>query len=130
ILYAEIVNETPSWVDSEVKKRKRVVKPIDIDFDALFKLSNDAIPKKPKVLSRIMVDNDGNKFADLAIPRVDKERNAMTPADYEVSRLGLGRSTLESDMAMARDSIDIVLKRLEKYKSQNSRLKAEKSQLV
>ncbi|KAH9325110.1 hypothetical protein KI387_005288, partial [Taxus chinensis] len=47
ILYVEIVNDTP-WVDSEVKKRKRVVKPIDIDFDALFKLSNDAIPKKPK----------------------------------------------------------------------------------
>ncbi|KAH9295514.1 hypothetical protein KI387_039102, partial [Taxus chinensis] len=46
--FYKIVNKTPSWVDSEVKKRKRVVKPIDIDFDALFKLSNDAIPKKPK----------------------------------------------------------------------------------
>ncbi|KAH9326634.1 hypothetical protein KI387_006812, partial [Taxus chinensis] len=116
-------------VDSEVKKRKRVVKEIDIDFDALFKLSNDVIPKKPKVLSLIMVDNDVNRFADLTIPQVDKERDAMTPADYEVSRIGLGRSTLESDMAMARDSIDIVLKRLEKYKSQNSQLKAKKNQL-
>ncbi|KAH9313378.1 hypothetical protein KI387_028413, partial [Taxus chinensis] len=116
-------------VDSEVKKRKKVVKAIDIDFDALFKLSNDIIPKKPKVLSRIMVDSDGNKFADLAIPQVDKEHDVMTSVDYEVSRLGLGRSTLESDMVMARDSIDIMLKRLEKYKSQNSQLKAEKNQL-
>ncbi|KAH9321116.1 hypothetical protein KI387_015755, partial [Taxus chinensis] len=65
----------------------------------------------------------------LAIPQVDKERDAMTPADYEVSRLGLGRSTLESDMAMDQDSIDIVLKRLEKYNSQKSQLKAEKNQL-
>ncbi|KAH9323145.1 hypothetical protein KI387_017784, partial [Taxus chinensis] len=129
ILYYEIVNDTPSWVHSEVKKRKRVVKPIDIDFDALFKLSNDALLKKPTVLSRIIVDSDGNKFADLAIPQVDKERDAMTPADYEVSRLGLGRSTLKSDME-ARDSIDIVLKRLEKYKSQNSQLTAENNQLV
>ncbi|KAH9320733.1 hypothetical protein KI387_015372, partial [Taxus chinensis] len=48
ILYAEIVNDTPSWVDSEVRKRKRVVKAIDIDFYALFKLLNDVIPKKPK----------------------------------------------------------------------------------
>ncbi|KAH9298616.1 hypothetical protein KI387_030298, partial [Taxus chinensis] len=130
IMYAEIVNDTPSWVYFEVKKRKRVVKPIDIDFDALFKLLNVAIPKKSKVVSRIMVDNDGNKFAYLSIPQVEKERNAMTPADYEVSRLGLGRSTLECDMAMARDSIDSMLKRLEKYKSQNTQLKAEKNQLV
>ncbi|KAH9321747.1 hypothetical protein KI387_016386, partial [Taxus chinensis] len=48
ILYAEIVNDTPFWVDCEVKKRKKVVKAIDIDFDALFKLSNDVIPNKPK----------------------------------------------------------------------------------
>ncbi|KAH9327699.1 hypothetical protein KI387_007877 [Taxus chinensis] len=68
ILYAEVVNDTPLWVDCEIKKRKRVIKEIDIDFDALFKLSNDVIPKNPKVLSRIMVDDDGNKFADLAIP--------------------------------------------------------------
>ncbi|KAH9297857.1 hypothetical protein KI387_029539, partial [Taxus chinensis] len=108
----------------------RVVKPIDIDFDALFKLSNDAIPKKPKVLSRIMVDNNGNNFVDLAIPQVNKERDAMMSADYEVSRLGLGRSTLESDMTMAQNLIDIVLKILKKYKSQNSRLKAEKNQFV
>ncbi|KAH9331795.1 hypothetical protein KI387_003903, partial [Taxus chinensis] len=69
-------------------------------------------------------------FVDLAIPQVDKERDAMTSADYEVSRLGLGKSTLESDMVMAQDSMDIVLKRLEKYKSQNSQLKAKKNQLV
>ncbi|KAH9316147.1 hypothetical protein KI387_024774, partial [Taxus chinensis] len=62
ILYAEILNDTPSWVDSETGT--------------------------------------------------------------------LEESTLESDMALARDSIDIVLKRLEKYKSQNSQLKAEKHQLV
>ncbi|KAH9287588.1 hypothetical protein KI387_031705, partial [Taxus chinensis] len=60
ILYAEIVNDTPSRVDSEVKKRKRVVKEIDIDFDSIFKLLNDIIPKKPKVISQIMVDNDEN----------------------------------------------------------------------
>ncbi|KAH9319344.1 hypothetical protein KI387_021113, partial [Taxus chinensis] len=107
-----------------------VVKAIDIDFDALFKISNDVIPKKPKVLSQIMVDNDGNRFTDLTIPQVDKEHDSMTPIDNEVSILGLGRSTLESDMAMARDSINIMLKRLEKYKSQNSHLKAKKNQLV
>ncbi|KAH9319342.1 hypothetical protein KI387_021111, partial [Taxus chinensis] len=45
ILYADIVHDTPSLVDSEVKLRKRVVKEIDIDFDALFKLSNGIIPK-------------------------------------------------------------------------------------
>ncbi|KAH9308288.1 hypothetical protein KI387_036199, partial [Taxus chinensis] len=67
-------------------------------------------------------------FTDLAIPQVDKERDAMTPVDYEVSRLGLGRSTLESEMAMDKDLIDIVLKILEKYKSQNSQLKAKKNQ--
>ncbi|KAH9308291.1 hypothetical protein KI387_036202, partial [Taxus chinensis] len=107
LMYAKIVNYTLFWVDFKVKKRKRVIKVIDIDFDALFKISNDIIPKNPKVLSRIMVDSDGNKFTDLAIPKIDKERDAMKSVDYEVSRLGLGRSTLESDMAMDQDSIDI-----------------------
>ncbi|KAH9328536.1 hypothetical protein KI387_000644 [Taxus chinensis] len=49
LLYVEVVNDTPFWVDYKIKKRKRVVKAIDIDFDALFKLSNDVIPKKPKL---------------------------------------------------------------------------------
>ncbi|KAH9315935.1 hypothetical protein KI387_024562, partial [Taxus chinensis] len=65
----------------------------------------------------------------LAIPQVDKKHNAMTSTDYEVSRLVLVKSTLESDITMTRDSIDIVLKSLEKYKSQNSQLKDEKNQL-
>ncbi|KAH9306609.1 hypothetical protein KI387_011013 [Taxus chinensis] len=120
----------PSWVDCEVKKRKRVIKAINIEFDALSKISNDVIPKKPKVFSRIMVDANGNEFVDLSIPQVEKEHNAMTSTNYKVSRLGLGKSTLESDMEMARDSMDIVLRRLAKYKYQNSQLKAKKNQLV
>ncbi|KAH9321649.1 hypothetical protein KI387_016288, partial [Taxus chinensis] len=129
LLYAEVVKDIPFWVDCEVKKRKRVVKAIDIDFDTLFKLLNDVIPKNPKVLSQIMVDDDGNGFVDLVIPQVDKERDAITSIDYEVSRLGLGKSTSESNMEMPRDSMDVVLKRLEKYKSQNSQLKAEKKSI-
>ncbi|KAH9307191.1 hypothetical protein KI387_044406, partial [Taxus chinensis] len=90
ILYAKLLKETPVWVDCEINKRKRFLKETTIEFDALSKPSDDVIPKKPKVFSRIMVDGDGNKFMDLAIPQVEKECNAMTHADYEVSRLGLG----------------------------------------
>ncbi|KAH9329280.1 hypothetical protein KI387_001388, partial [Taxus chinensis] len=93
--------DTSSWVECEIRKRKRVVKAINIDYDALFKLSNDVIPKKRKEFSRIMADGDGTKFVDLAIQQAEKEHNAMTPAEYEVSRLGLGKYTLESDMEMA-----------------------------
>ncbi|KAH9308977.1 hypothetical protein KI387_036888, partial [Taxus chinensis] len=101
LLYVELLKEIPSWVDCKIKKRKRVVKAIDIDFDALFKLSYEVIPKKPKVFLWIMVDDDDNKFVDLSIPQVDKECNSMTLANFEISRLGLGKSTFESDMAMA-----------------------------
>ncbi|KAH9309096.1 hypothetical protein KI387_037007, partial [Taxus chinensis] len=90
ILYAEFVKDNPFWVDCEINKRKMVIKPIDIEFDVLFKLLNDVIPKKPKVLSWIMVDDDRKIFVDPSIPQLEKERDAMTSVDNEVSILGLG----------------------------------------
>ncbi|KAH9326060.1 hypothetical protein KI387_006238 [Taxus chinensis] len=77
----------------------------------------EVISPEIEVLERILAESN------------DIENNVNVASDSKLL-LGIGKSTLESDMVMAQDSMDILLKRLEKYKSQNSQLKAEKNQLV
>ncbi|KAH9329237.1 hypothetical protein KI387_001345, partial [Taxus chinensis] len=64
----------------------------------------------------------------IAVPTTEKDHGDTTVVDYQVSKIALSKTTFESDV-MAKDSMNNVLKRLERYKSQISQLE-EKNQLI
>lgn len=53
------------------KRKKQVIYPNDFDFGQLVQV-NPKVLKGSKTLSRVRVDQSGNKYAELVVPLLEK----------------------------------------------------------
>ncbi|KAH9304010.1 hypothetical protein KI387_008414, partial [Taxus chinensis] len=71
-----------------------------------------------------------DKFAEIATPSADKTRDDITAADYQVTRVSLGKVTTEGAQQDARASIDVLCQKLKETKVRRDEFKEKVEQLT
>ncbi|KAH9302758.1 hypothetical protein KI387_014341, partial [Taxus chinensis] len=71
-----------------------------------------------------------DKFAEIATPSADKTRDDVTAADYQVTRVALGKVTAKGAQQDAKDSIDVLCQKLKETKDSRNELKEKVEQLT
>ncbi|KAH9304011.1 hypothetical protein KI387_008415, partial [Taxus chinensis] len=126
----EIASNTPQWLLEQNPRKRKVFVPLPaFDFNSL-KTSTARSAKKPKTVSRVLVDASGDKFAEIATPSADKTRDDITAADYQVTRVSLGKVTTEGAQQDARASIDVLCQKLKETKVSRDEFKEKVEQLT
>ncbi|KAH9304448.1 hypothetical protein KI387_008852, partial [Taxus chinensis] len=71
-----------------------------------------------------------DKFAEIATPSTDKTREDIIASDYQVTRVALGKVTVEGAQQDARDSINVLCQKLKETKDSRDELKEKVEQLT
>ncbi|KAH9331307.1 hypothetical protein KI387_003415 [Taxus chinensis] len=125
-----VSSDTPQWLLEQTPRKRKVIVPLPaFDFSSL-KASTARSAKKPKTVSRVLVDASGDKFAEIATPSADKTRDDVTAADYQVTRVALGKVTAKGAQQDAKDSIDVLCQKLKETKDSRNELKEKVEQLT
>lgn len=70
--------------------------------------------KKPKTYSRITRDEAQNWVVHIVVPHTNKSAEEVTPTDYKVVSLGMGKATREQEVEEFGNSSNAILRRLKK----------------
>lgn len=82
----------PPWLSTITQKRKKEEIPPE-EVDNQVSKSRVSKNKKVKVVSRVTIDENHIKFAEVAEPLVEKSTEDMQPTDYRITRVELGKQT-------------------------------------
>ncbi|KAH9291652.1 hypothetical protein KI387_043166, partial [Taxus chinensis] len=123
-------SDTPQWLLEKTLRKRKVIVPIPaFDFSSL-KASTAKSAKKPKIVSRVLVDASGHKFAEIATPATDKTKEDITASDYQITRVALGEVTTEGAQQDARDATNVLCQKLKETKDSRDELKGKVEQLT
>ncbi|KAH9300154.1 hypothetical protein KI387_011737, partial [Taxus chinensis] len=76
-------SDTLQWLLEQTPRKRKVIVPLPaFDFSSL-KAPTAKSAKKPKTVSRVLVDASGDKFTEIATPSADKTREDITASDYQ-----------------------------------------------
>ncbi|KAH9288384.1 hypothetical protein KI387_032501, partial [Taxus chinensis] len=102
------------------------------NFDVVVALlgTNPSVPaKRAKTTSRIVTDDQGHQFLEVANPKVDKAEKDLLASDLELSRISMGESTPKSEINNLQEIVTKVIGRVEKGKQTIDQLE-EKAQVL
>ncbi|KAH9294990.1 hypothetical protein KI387_038578, partial [Taxus chinensis] len=86
--------------------------------------------KKPETVSRVLVDASGHKFAEIATSTTDKTKEDIIASDYQITRVALGKVTMEGAQQDARDATNMLCQKLKETKYSRDELKGKVEQLT
>ncbi|KAH9310263.1 hypothetical protein KI387_044208 [Taxus chinensis] len=100
------------------------------DLQLLLSLGgNDRRPKVAKVTSRLIIEESGQKFAELTVPAEGKQKGELTAADISVTKVPLGQTTTEGLKQDTQTLINALFLKLDKEKAEKTKLQEQVSQL-
>lgn len=127
-------SSTFAWVRPLVENRKR--KPSSqlerLNFDvvaALLGTTPSSLAKRAKKTSRIVTDAQGQKFLEIAKPKVDKAKQDLLASDMFLSRIPMGKSTPKSEVHSLQEIVTKVIERFERGKQTIEQLE-EQNQVI
>ncbi|KAH9312017.1 hypothetical protein KI387_027052, partial [Taxus chinensis] len=113
----------PQWLIDQTPRKRKVVVPLPtFDFSSL-KVTPAKSAKKPKMVSRVSVDASGHKFAEIATPTAEKTKNDIMVTDYQITRVDLGKVTMEGSQQDAQDAMNVLCQKLKETKASKDELK-------
>lgn len=116
-------SNTPQWlIDQTSRKRKVVVPLLAFDFSSL-KVTPTKSAKKPIKVSRISVDALGHKFVEITTPMAGKTKDDIMVTDYQITRVDLGKVTMEGAQQDAQDAMNVLCQKLKETKANRDELK-------
>lgn len=120
----------PPWLNSFAPKRKKQEISLDVfDYQQL-KQSRPKVAKRAKIISRVTVDSNKRKVAEIVEPLVDKPHEEMQAADYMVTRVELGKQTHEVVKHDAQQFVASLVQRYDKLLARKDKLEEDNRQLV
>jgi len=114
----------PPWLRQRIEESTIVetYQPAPVE-ELLVNIQKSNQKKKATVLSKITQDSAGNKEVHIAVPRIDKELENMTPEDYNMTTIGMGPITREQVEEELQDSVNSVRSMLKQERE--ARMKVE-----
>lgn len=118
------------WLFSNAPKRKKqAISPNESDFSLLVP-TKPKTTKKDKTLSRVKVDKDRNKYAEIVIPPPNKDIDQIQEPDYVINRVELGKQTHDSALGDVQTTLDTLVSRYDDDKIKKDKLKAQVEKLA
>ena len=91
---------TPKWLENSIEKKRSIV-PLSMPIDDPVRkfLGKTSKVKRVRTESRIQFDkNSGHWSAEIAMPPEGRSQESLTPQDYQVSKIDLGKGSRAIDM--------------------------------
>ncbi|KAH9291859.1 hypothetical protein KI387_042948, partial [Taxus chinensis] len=100
------------------------------DFQLLLSLGGrDRRPKVAKTTSRLIIEESGQKFAELSVPAEGKHKGELTAADIAVTKVPIGQTTTEGLKQDTQTLMNALFLKLDKEKAERSKLQKQVFQL-
>lgn len=120
----------PPWLSSfTAKRKKQVISPDPFDYQQL-KQSKPKAVKKAKTVSRVIIDENWMRVAEIAEPISDKPVEEMQAADYRITKVQLGKQTHEVVKHDAQQKVATLVQRYDEVLTKKDQLEVENQRLV
>lgn len=111
-----LVEWVPRWLCKEmIRNRKKQFNANEEDMIELFEVSRklESPSKEARVLTFINSDHNQDFFSQVAIPPLDADVEDLTPHDYQIREVILGKPTLDTTKLMVTMGMKEVFRSLE-----------------
>lgn len=119
------------WLDVVASKRKKqVISPDDFNFDQLGPIKNK-VTKKPKTMSRILVDLvSKKKYDEVLVSSSYKDKENIQPVGYTMQTVELGIETHESVKQDSQTAFNSLMHRFDQERDEKNEWKQKCEQLT
>lgn len=117
------------WLKERMRREPKEEIDAMQELEELLSRIDRPVEKVARKFSKITRDESGSRILHLAVPRVNKDKNWITPNEYEITEVDLGKSS-KAQMVEDFDESSLALKeQMKRMEEKNKRLKSENKAL-